>query len=180
MIASCAQPPPKDVRKKQPIYGDEITNPELKTILNEYLSLSARNNIYFTNKVSIGFTDIKRKSVIGVCGMTDSWREIDLDSKFWKKASWPSKIALVYHELTHCYCTRGHDFDNGVAYPDNDLAKLIEEIMVRQPISPLRPSGYLDDNCPKSIMHPYALEDGCFTKHYSYYVKEMFARCKPW
>jgi hypothetical protein len=50
---------------------------------------------------------------IGVCryntGPDRSYREIQLDSVYWSKASLGDKEALVYHELGHCFMELGHD-----------------------------------------------------------------------
>lgn len=179
-VASCAQPTTKIENKLRPSYSTEITDPELKVITDEFFKLSARNDIVFDHRVSMGFSEIKKGQVIGYCSFNSRFREIDLDKDYWKRSSWLSKIALVYHELAHCYCERDHDFDDGEKYPEDTLDKIIDNILVKQPLTPLKPPGYLDDFCPKSIMHPTILDDYCFERHYAYYVKEMFARCEPW
>lgn len=178
-IASCSKPPIKREMKREPIYATTIENPELKVISDEFFALSKRNNLEFQGKVSIGFTNIDEGSVIGTCWTTKQWREVDLDIGFWKRATWERKVALVYHELAHCYCGRDHDFDDGEMYPDNSLKAILQGWMAQQPITPMRPRGYLDDGCPKSIMHPTILDEQCFKDHYNHYVKEMFARCNP-
>jgi hypothetical protein len=179
-VASCAQPPMKGhTVKEKPNFSTEITDPQIKVITNEYFRLSDRNDIVFSNKVSIGFSKIDRGSVIGTCSFQRTFREIDLDEGYWARSTWASKVALIYHELTHCYCERGHDFGDGENYPDNTIESIIERILVKQPLTPLKPAGYMDDNCPESIMHPTILDDDCFLKHYQHYTTEMFARCEP-
>ena len=178
-IASCAKPPIKHEVKDKPSFTSEITDPELKVISEEFFRLSKRNNITFKNRVSIGFNSIDRGNIIGTCSYRPKFREIDLDIDFWKRANWAEKVALVYHELAHCYCQRDHDFDEGTMYPDSSLKAIIQGWMAKQPISLVRPDGYLEDACPKSIMHPTILDDECFKRHYDYYVKEMFVRCEP-
>lgn len=179
IVASCAQPAAKEHVKDKPAFSTEITDPEIKVISDEYFRLSAYNNMHFNNKVSIGFSKIDRSNVIGTCTYQHEFREIDLDKRFWSNSTWFSKIALLYHEMTHCYCERGHDFDEGEVYPDVTLQEILGRFLSRIPLSPLKPSGYLDDFCPKSVMHPIIMDDECFEKHYNYYVKEMFARCNP-
>lgn len=176
LVASCAQPEPKPHIKETPSYSTEITNPELKVITNEFMQLSTRNHITFTHKVSMGFSEIERDSVIGTCSYRPTFREIDLDPRYWKRATWISKVALVYHEMTHCYCDRDHDHDEGEMYPDKSWKAILQNYFSNIP-SPLKPSGYLEDGCPKSNMHPVIMSDECFVKHYGYYVKEMFNRC---
>lgn len=179
LLASCAAPPQKAVPKTKPEFSSTITDPELKTITNAYFRLSARNNIGFKHNVSMGFSHINSGRTIGFCTFRKDFREINLDSDYWQRASWNDKIALVFHEMTHCYCARDHDFGEGEMYPDNTIRALLQEWGSRIPYSPLKPKGYMDDSCPLSIMHPVILSDECFKAHYKYYVKEMFNRCEP-
>jgi len=178
------RPPVKGDPKQKPQYSTEITDPQLKTISDQFLALSKRKNITFLNKVSIGFTKIEDRtettSTIGTCSSRRDFREIDIDKDFWNRSSWLSKVALLYHELAHCYCRRDHDYDNGTMYPDGSLKAILQGWIAKQPITPIRPEGYLADGCPKSIMHPIMGSDYCFEKHYEYYTEEMFARCEPW
>lgn len=177
LIASCSKPPVKTEIKEAPSYSTDITDPELKTITDEFFRLSARNNLTFSHKVSVGFSDIERDSVIGTCSYRPTFREIDLDPRYWKRATWTSKVALLYHELVHCYCERDHDYDQGEMYPDKSWKALIQDHFSGF-LSPIRPSGYLEDGCSKSNMHPVIMSNECFEKHYDHYVKEMFNRCK--
>ena len=178
ILASCAAPTQKDKVKEKPAYAGMISDPEVYSITKSYFELSTYNHITFRRYVTMGFTDIERGNVIGLCTFGRGFREIDLDKTYWKNATWPSKVALVYHELTHCYCQRDHDFDNGTMYPDGSLRYILQRWQDRLP-SPLKPEGFLGDGCPKSIMHPIILDNECFEKHYDYYTTEMFARCKP-
>lgn len=166
--------------KEKPEFGPEIQNRQLQIITKEYFKLSARYNVKFDKNVTIGFSTITRENVIGTCSYRPEFREIDLDSEYWKTAKWATKVALVFHEMTHCYCGRPHDFDEGEMYPDGSLAFIIQRILLKQPFTPLRPKGFLEDNCPQSIMYPVVLSNVCFKKHYSHYVEEMFSRCKAW
>lgn len=180
LVAACSQPTPKHEPKISPQYTSQISDPELKVIVDAYFDLSRRNNIVFGKNVSIGFSEIKREMVIGTCTYGQNFREIDLDSNYWKEATWNEKVALVYHELNHCYCGRAHDFDNGTMYPDNSIKYILQKFFSQIPMTPMKPEGYLDDGCPKSLMAPVILSDACFEKHYSHYATEMFNRCEPW
>lgn len=180
LSVSCSKPPLKKETYERPVFSTEIDHPELKVISDEFFKLSHRNNITFSNKVSIGFANITDENVIGLCYYKDTFREIFIDYKFWKKASWSPKTALIYHELAHCYCQRDHDFDEGTMYPDGSLKAIIQSFMAKQPIDYLKPDGYMSDSCPKSIMYPIIISDYCFKKHYPHYVKEMFNRCKAY
>ena len=172
--------------KSRPYYEKNITNPEVRVIVDEFKKLSAQKDIRFTKTVTIGFTKIYRKTVIGLCHYGTDFREIDLDSTYWKNSTWMSKISLLYHELSHCYCKRDHDFGNGEKYVEP------ANFDVRKIVNPTKPfysgdfcpvelaAGFLEDGCAKSIMYPVLISDNCFIKHYDYYVKEMFNRCTPY
>jgi hypothetical protein len=179
IIASCSTASVKDEIKSSPVFTDKIDDPTLKQITEEFFHLSKRNNVTFKEKVTIGFSSIEKDKIIGTCTYGNNFREIDLDIEFWERADWMSKVALVYHEMAHCYCRRMHDFDDGKAYPETVMGILIDFAMIRQPLTPMQPPGYFYDHCPKSIMHPTILDSQCFQKHYPHYVKEMFARCEP-
>ena len=177
--ASCAQPIIKEHVKDRPAFSTEVTDPKIKAISNEFFALSKQNGLNFNSQVSIGFSTIDKSRVIGICTYGSTFREIDLDQGYWDRSTWISKVALLYHEMTHCYCGRDHDFDNGTMYPDNLIKSILDRYSGRVSDSPMKLQGYLDDYCPKSVMHPIIMSDQCFETHYSYYVKEMFARCKP-
>lgn len=183
MVSNCVQPPLKGVPKRAPEHTMEINDPEIKTITNEFLRLSKRNNIVFENQVSIGFRDLKKykERVIGLATYGGEWREIDLDREYWEKATWLTKIALLYHELTHAYCTRRHDWAKDKKYRDPDMQAVIDLFNPEMPPLSLLwpPPGFYDDGCPLSLMHPTIIDDECTQKHYSEYVKEMFQRCDP-
>lgn len=156
-----------------------------KPYVDEFFALSKRNNITFKHEVSVGFTKIDHGSVIGVCTYSRQFREVDLDKNFFDKASEKRKKALIFHELTHCYCARSHDFAAGQEYPDGIFDIFIEKIkngvVDKIPWCLAKtPPGYLEDLCPSSIMHPYILEDTCLEQHWEYYIKEMFERCDPY
>lgn len=176
LLASCAKPPIRRT-KITPDHPTEISDPQIKAIVNEFMDLSKRNNIKFKNNVSIGFTKINDGNVIGTCSYRMTFREIDIDIEYWKTATWISKTALVYHELAHCYCNRDHDFGDGTLYPDDSLAYLFQSWFKKSTFNLYRPEGYFEDNCPMSIMYPKIIDDYCFRVHYNEYVEEMFNRC---
>lgn len=120
-VATCG--PKKDREIKQiPEYVGEIADPELTVIVNEYKKLAKARGIEFKRDVTIGYSKISGKSVIGTCTYGGKWREIDIDTDFWADASWMSKTILGFHELTHCYCTRFHDYGPDQEYGDGFLA----------------------------------------------------------
>jgi hypothetical protein len=141
--------------------------PQAQQLVNEYRILAAEHHINFAHNVTIGFVDIKVDNIIGVCYSRPDFREIDIDSSFWdKRASQLRQKALLFHELTHCFCGREHDYGDGKPYIGSE----------EKPTK----AGYMQDGCPLSIMHPIVIDDYCMQLHYSYYIDEMFARCAPW
>lgn len=153
---------------------------KIKPYVDEFIELSAQNNIVFDRKVTIGLTKIERGDVIGTCYYALGFREIDIDMEFFESASEIRKKALIFHELAHCYCKRGHDWAEGQDYP-NGLLMFIKRIQNNIPwcLSKDNP-GYLEDGCSSSLMHPIILGTECLQKHWDHYTKEMFDRCDPY
>jgi hypothetical protein len=141
-------------------------------IINEYKQLALDSGIRFARPVTIGFNKIDEDLVIGVCYSGSDFREVDLDTDWWIKASTMSHRTLVFHELTHCFCGRQHDYGWMQIYP--------EAKSIRMSFWGKRLQGYLEDGCPISIMHPIVIDDYCMSKHSTHYFKEMFERCSPW
>jgi hypothetical protein len=162
--------------KTRPAYKD--VDPRAQSYVNEYMDLSKQNHLEFKHKVTLGFKHIKQGDTIGLCTWGGYFREIDLDIDYWNNASKIGRLALVYHELTHCYCGREHDYGKGKKYPEKAVERAraaIDWFLTGGP----KP-GYWDDGCPTSIMHPVIVEDNCMKTHYNEYVTEMFDRCKPY
>lgn len=155
-------------------------DPELKPYVDDYFNLSKRYNLEFKGSVSMGFKKIDREPVIGTCYISSGFREIEIDKPYWDRASFIQRKALVFHELTHCYCKRMHDFGDGTEYEDETLKKLFEILMSKVPFRPEPRLGYYDDNCPMSIMAPEIPYIGCLKKYEKEYFQEMFNRCKPY
>lgn len=176
LFMSCAQSIKKD-EKKGPFFSTEIANPEIKVIHNEFIKIANYYGIHFRNKVSIGFSNINEGKIIGICTYGNSFREISLDTGYWERSSWNSKVALLFHELTHCFCGRDHDFDDGIPYPDGSIKYEIRKIFSGL-IS--ENNGFMEDGCEKSIMAPIIISNRCFSAHYAYYIKEMLNRCEAW
>lgn len=169
----------KVVSKKGPEYnGVDLA---IKPYVDEFLDISKRNNITFTNKVTVGVKRINTGAVIGLCTTKGTeWREIDIDYNFFVNSPEIRRKALIFHELIHCYCTRGHDHSGGTDYPSiNTLKLFVERVGQSIPWCLEKSSGYFDDGCASSIMHPYIQELGCLQTHWDEYMKEMFDRCEP-
>jgi hypothetical protein len=153
-------------------------DPKVQNIVDEYMYLSKQDHLEFYNTVTIGFKKLNSNDVIGVCTYGLGFREIDLDTTYWNESTNTSHMALLFHELTHCYCGRDHDYSDGIKYPKTEAARLVQALQWK--IRGGERPGYWDDGCPISVMHPVILDDICMLSHYSEYTKEMFNRCQPW
>lgn len=152
---------------------------ELQKYVDEFMWHAKQKNIQFTNQVTVGFKKIKSGNVIGTCTYGGKWREIDIDIEFWLNSySSGTKMALMLHELAHCYCTRDHDYAKGKKYPKGLQARIDRALQwLRE--GGERP-GYWEDGCPVSLMHPTLVDLDCYYSHFSEYTQEMLDRCEPW
>lgn len=152
------------------------TNPAFDTYINEYKMLAKANGVKLGSDIKVGFSKYNSHT-LGVCWLNPLWREIDINPEEWVEMREYQKYSLLFHELTHCYCGRGHDTHSGIDYDAAgiDLVYLLNLIM-----DPTSQPGFLSDGCPASIMYPSSRYDDCFFKHYGWYTKEMFMGCKTW
>lgn len=149
-----------------------------QSLLDEYIKLANQNNIKFTKPISIGFTKIKEEQVVGICYYGKDFREVEIDLTEWNDRSEITRKSLLFHEFTHCLCSRDHDYSDGKKYPAIDVDRLfgfIEKLPFFRP----KP-GYYVDGCPLSIMHPQVITDDCMNDHKKEYMGEMFHRCRPY
>jgi hypothetical protein len=167
--AACAE---ITLRTTPSFFGvDERTQP----YVDEYLALSTQNNMHFSHAVSIGLKRLNMGAVVGLCSDGGYFREITIDDSYWARSNDLGKEAVLLHELTHCYCDRGHDFE-GVEYPESDVEKFWDNF-----VGNFRPKfGYYDDGCPKSMMFPAIIPEKCLINHNEEYKKELFVGCKEW
>lgn len=161
-----------------PKFTEDPKNQEISDIIKEYHTLAQSHGILFKNTVSIGIANIDKSVAIGTCFYGPNFREITIDRDFFHSAPYLEKKSLVFHELTHCYCDRSHDFDEGTRYPDASLGYMFESMFYTKTHN--KHDGYLPDLCPKSIMRPQIVKEYCFQKHHDWYIKEMFNRCNPY
>lgn len=145
-------------------------NPQVAPIVDQWLLLAKEHGLKFNKTITVGFKNIKEHGVVGLSNYGIGFREINLDMKYWNNSTSISRTILLYHELTHSYCNRGHDYGNGKKYKD---AKEITE-------DPKKDDGFFQDECPLTIMFPVVLDDSCFMSHYQEYIDEMFNRCEEW
>lgn len=170
LVGSCSGIKPK----LRPEYSGVDTR--LQPLVNEYLQLSAENNIHFKHKVSVGMKPIDDDKAVGVCNYGSYFREIDIDSDYWDAITPTTQKAILFHELTHCYCTRPHDYGNGQEYKSKGLLERVLGVFKSTPEN----TGFYPDQCPTSIMYPVVIPDRCMIAHEQEYIKEMFNHCRPW
>ena len=143
-------------------------DPKVEHFVKEYKELAEMNGITFKHEVTIGFKKLDQ-TTIGLTSYGWGWREIDIDERWWDNATEISKDALIFHELTHAFCYRGHDFGPGIKYPEYSDWKGKEPTI-----------GHYQDGsfCPLSLMYPVVLDDFCMLTHFGDYMTEMFNRCQ--
>lgn len=147
-------------------------------ILEEYVDLAKKQGIKFKKPLKVSFTDLNEKNTIGLCYSSNYFRKIEIDRKYWQSNTFMSRRTLIMHELTHCYCGRGHDNNAKTKYREDLISGIIGKSGWNYFMD--NGIGYFRDRCPMSIMHPIVLSDYCSKKHFSHYEKEMFVGCIPW
>lgn len=150
-------------------------DPLLSNNVSEYIALANSHNIKLRNNITVGFTNIKIKNVIGETYFGTYFREISIDYNYWVQSTPLSRKILLFHELTHGYCNRDHDYGIGEPYPSVDHTSLLNGSSLS-----FYGKGMYDDSCPMSIMYPYIVNDKCSEDHYNDYIEEMFDRCNPY
>jgi hypothetical protein len=154
--------------RKTPEYKG--VDPEIQPYVDMYMELAKEHNVKFKHVVTVGFKQINDGAAVGLTNYGLGFREIDIDSLYWQYGTTRTgRIGLLFHEFSHAYCYRDHDY-NKKEYGDS------EEVRKHPP----GPDMMYPDSCPKSIMYPIVLEDRCFVDHYLEYEDEMFANCKPY
>lgn len=145
-------------------------NPILTPYVDRWLGLAKNNGLEFKNTVNIGFKKVTIDGAVGLCYYGSKFREIEIDPEYWNRISYISKTVLVWHELSHCYCKRDHDYDKDKVYP---TPKEIES-------QGKKIEGYYKDKCPLSLMYPIVVDELCFVMHSDDYAREQFQRCEPY
>lgn len=160
LVSSCTY----NIRNTRLIPEYDGVDPKIAPFANEYQELAKQRGLFFDRKITIGFKNINKGAIIGETNYSYFFREIDIDFYYWEYATPMSKMTLIFHELSHGYCERDHDWDAGKNYEDKDIET----------------GGFFEDSCAKSIMFPQIITDECFQTHYQEYVDEMFQRCRPY
>jgi hypothetical protein len=175
LTQSCAT---LDIGSKSAPEYDSIPK-ALKPEVDGFLKLAKDRKITFKNQVTIGFTDINEGDVVGLCHYGGYFREVDIDRSYWKRATSLERLVLVRHELTHCYCQRGHDWGNGHVYElISPYFTVKSDLELPGPYT--RNNGFYEDGCPISIMYPSILSDDCTKAHFGDYEIEMLDNCRAY
>lgn len=153
-------------------------DPLAQPYVDEFMSLAADKKITFKNKVTIGFKKLNQRNEVGLCTYGAGWREIDIDEAYWEYSSETDRLTLIFHELTHCYCGRNHDYAPDKPYPATEEARIVQAETWQE--NGGEKPGRLEDGCPSSIMYPIVVSESCVQAHYDHYIEEMFERCKPY
>lgn len=141
-------------------------DPKVQTYADQWLESSELYGINFNHKVTIGFANINRPNVVAECEYGLGFREITIDSTYWKDMDETNRSMTLWHEMGHCYCNEGHQFGK-------DHKKYNED-----GVNPK--DGFFSDSCPKSFMYPYVMYEGCLYIHFSEYMDDIFQNCKPY
>ena len=130
---------------------------EMDSVLKPYvIKFSADMGIPMNNleKITVRFkslsdvdADNEEGSVIGRCDYSKSEVTIDPDFFYSMGTTERRRVALIHHELGHCYCYEGH----------NDSVR--------------------EDGCPVSIMNSMLPGYMCLRKHWESYKRELKDRC---
>jgi hypothetical protein len=145
-------------------------DPKLEHFVKEFKELAEMQGITFKHGVSMGFKKLGGTTV-GLTTYGRSFREIDIDTEFFNNSTEITRNTLVWHELVHAYCYRGHTWGYGRVYPE------YSEWHGKEP----KEGRYKDGSrCPLSIMYPSVLDDFCLLIHYGDYTTEMFRNCRPY
>jgi hypothetical protein len=146
----------------------------LEMLHDHYILLSKRKNLEFSDTVPLKLRPIPKNDWLGFCDPNQPMRSVTINSNKWDKLSSTTKITLVFHELTHCYCDRSHNYNEEESYEDDaDIFLVDSQLLANEP-------GYFEDGCPTTIMHPFILSDACMENHYDHYIDEMFDGCIPY
>lgn len=148
-------------------------NPKVAPFVKEFKEIAQMQGITFKHEVTIGFKNLRGTgTTIGLTTYGANFHEIDLDEPYWNNSTEITKKALLFHELTHAYCNRRHDWDGGTKYPEFETWQKGKEPK----------EGHYSDGsgCALSIMYPIILDDFCMLLHYSDYMVEMWSRCEPY
>lgn len=154
------------LEKMSPEYNG--VDPRMQHWVKEYKEIAQMQGITFKHEVTVGFKKLGG-STVGLTTYGKKFREIDIDPDYFENSTEVRKETLIFHELTHGYCYRGHTWGDDQVYPE------YLDWHGKKPTE-----GYYKDGCPLSLMFPVVLDDYCTLTHFGEYVVEMFHNCDPY
>lgn len=146
-------------------------DPRAEPFVKKFKEFAKMQGITFKNEVTIGFKKINDSATVGLTTYGNGFREIDIDIDYYNHITELNKETVIFHELIHSYCERGHTYDHGREWPE------YADWHGKEP----KEGRYKDGtSCPVSIMYPVVLDDFCMLTHYTDYMIEMFKDCVPY
>lgn len=127
-------------------YNKADIHPALLPYVQLFLDEAKKREIDVEVDYFIGFNDSFPDHVYGKCIQLSDKTTIEINLDKWDDLSELSKEQLMLHELGHCSLNREHD------------------------------SSMLSSNVPKSIMHPFIMNDQMYANYKDYYLRELFSR----
>lgn len=125
--------------------------------------------------ITMGFRKYPEDStIIGTCWYMMQCNEIDINEEWFNNLyiTELERRSVIYHELGHCVLGRGHTSPPVVS----SFLSWLEWFAFK--IGWYTPRGYLKDDCPVSLMHPYNLGYKCLKIHWKYYIQELYHNSK--
>jgi hypothetical protein len=129
------------------VHKKSTVESELKTYVDYFEDAAKLYGVKVNmNNLVVDFVDsYPIQNWVGLCQSgTGVSKFVTVKRAYFKSAPTEVKYTLIMHELGHCVLGRSH----------------VE--------------GYLQNSCPKSLMHPSDNVFGCFFKNQDYYFRELF------
>lgn len=127
---------------------EEVLNPYIKRFSKDIaVDIMELDSVYVSFK-STGGNFGMSENTVGICFYASNVVYIDPTYWYEKTTTELQKVALIHHELGHCFCELGHD---------NKMRR---------------------DGCPSSLMASNVTSDVCIKRHWFDYIKKLKTRCK--
>lgn len=111
-------------------------------------------------------------NVVGICYTFGPLSFIQINEYWWKEnTNELEREQLIFHELAHCILYEHHTQPTS----SEGFMGWVEGKMFDWGFFKAR-KKYLRDYCPSSYMNPSVLGRECISKHYDYYIEELFKR----
>lgn len=114
-------------------------DPELKPFVDSYISLiesQCPGKFKYNHQFNVRFGKLEYP-VIGLCFSPFDTRNITIDPNNWQSESDSGKLALMYHELSHCILDKNH-VDNKKNYLYHSSVDLTSMEVVNQTVGDIK------------------------------------------